>query len=156
MSDPEFPHVYPESSSGDAAFVQFFSEDVDFELVNSESAGDWLRRVIAMENKPLKSLSIVFCSDEYLYRLNSEYLQHNTYTDVITFPYSEGEEVEGDIFISVDRVRENALAFQSTFEVELFRVMVHGVLHLCGYRDKEEGEQKTMREKENEYLRLLG
>jgi len=154
MSGPDFPHPDPEGSSEEAPFIQFYSEDIDFELVNPDSVADWLHRVLVSESKSIKGISFVFCSDEYLYRLNAQYLQHETYTDVITFPYSEGEEVEGDIFISIDRVRENALAFQSTFDSELLRVMVHGVLHLCGYRDKEEEDRLEIREKENQYLRL--
>lgn len=154
MSDPDFPHPDSEGSSDDAPFIQFFSEDIDFELVRFGSIADWLHRVLVAEGKSPKGITFVFCSDEYLHRLNTQYLQHDTYTDVITFPYSEGEEVEGDIFISVDRVRENAQAFQSTFEGELLRVMVHGVLHLCGYRDKEEEDRLEIREKENQYLRF--
>lgn len=153
MSPSDFPHFPSESSfSEDPSLIQFFSEDIDFELPDSGATNDWLLKVIAKEGKRLLGLSFIFCSDEYLYRLNVEYLQHDTYTDVITFPYAEGEEIEGDIFISVERIRENSLTFQSTFERELHRVMVHGVLHLCGYGDKKEEDRFLMREKENEYI----
>ena len=154
MPGPEFPHLPSEEPSEEDSLIQFFSEDVDFELVDSIPVSKWLLRVIVQEGKELNALSFIFCSDEYLLRLNTEYLQHDTYTDVITFPYAEGPVVEGDIFISVERVKENALVFQSAFDRELCRVMVHGVMHLCGYGDKTPEEQSEMREKENEYIRL--
>ena len=99
-------------------------------------------------------LSIVFCSDNYILDMNIKYLQHDYFTDIITFDYCEGEKISGDLFISVDSVRENALLYGATFEEELNRVMVHGVLHLIGYDDHTKAEQKTMREKENYYLSL--
>ncbi|MBK7409726.1 MAG: rRNA maturation RNase YbeY [Saprospirales bacterium] len=153
MSTPDFPHSLSDDSPEAESAIDFFSEDVDFELLNSSLVQEWLQEVILHENKQLQRLSFIFCSDEYLYQMNVDYLQHDTYTDVITFPYGEGDMVEGDIFISIERVKENAALFQSTFERELYRVMVHGVLHLCGYGDKSEEEEAEMREKENMYIR---
>ena len=156
MSTPDFPHLLPDNDTPeDGDLIDFLSEDIDFELLSANFAEKWLLEVIRLEKKQLRRLTYIFCSDEYLYQLNVDYLQHDTYTDVITFPYLEGQEIEGDIFISIDRVRENAQTFGSTFERELFRVMVHGLLHLCGYGDKSEEQVTEMREKENTYLPLI-
>ncbi|MCB9282478.1 MAG: rRNA maturation RNase YbeY [Lewinellaceae bacterium] len=152
MSTPDFPFGLPDDSPEAVFLIDFSSEDVDFELINSNFVQTWLQEVIRLEGKQLQHISYIFCSDEYLYQLNVDYLQHDTYTDVITFPYSEGEQVEGDIFISIDRIRENAQTFGAGFDQELLRVMVHGVLHLCGYGDKTEEQEREMRGKENEYL----
>ncbi|HEU5292637.1 MAG TPA: rRNA maturation RNase YbeY, partial [Cyclobacteriaceae bacterium] len=104
----------------------------------------------------LNSLNYIFCSDEYLKEINIEYLNHKTYTDIITFNYNPGEgELEGEIYISVDRVRENAKTFKSEFQTELHRVIIHGVLHLIGFNDKSKSEKAVMREKEDSYLSLL-
>ena len=111
--------------------------------------------MIEREGCNLTQVCYIFCSDEYLYNLNQEYLNHDTYTDIITFPYSEPPLVEGDIFISIDRVKENASQFGAPFEQELHRVMIHGVLHLCGYSDKSPDEEALMRKKEDEALQLL-
>lgn len=156
MSDPDFP-LWPSSDDAqeDDSPIQFFCEDIEFELAFPDKITTWLQEVVTKEGKQLAGVSYVFCSDEYLYQMNVDYLQHDTYTDVITFPYSDPPLVDGDIFISIDRVRENAGAFQSDFDRELRRVMVHGVLHLCGYKDKTEEEAEKMREKENEYLQLV-
>ncbi len=115
----------------------------------------WLQEVINRESCRLHGISYIFCSDEYLHRLNVHFLQHDTYTDIITFPYSAPPAVEGDIYISIDRVKENAGSFGTEFDTELHRVMVHGVLHLCGYGDKTDEEEVNMRQKENEYLALF-
>jgi probable rRNA maturation factor len=153
MSHPDFPLPPSDESLEEHAVIQFFSEDLDsFALANENAIADWLADAIAKEGKSLIALSFIFCSDDYLHSLNLDYLKHDTLTDVITFPYREGSEIEGDIFISVDRVRENAVLFQTDFLRELYRVMIHGVLHLCGYRDKTPEEEQVMREKENNYL----
>lgn len=113
----------------------------------------WLKALAISEGFNLKELSYVFMSDDDLLKMNIEYLNHQTFTDIITFDNSEKEkDIVGDIFISIDRVKENAVKFKVTFEQELHRVMAHGVLHLCGYKDKKEAEVKVMREKENYYL----
>ena len=135
--------------------VSFQSEDVEFELAKPDILTEWIQSIIEREGCTLHQASYIFCSDEYLYNLNQEYLNHNTYTDIITFPYTEPPLIEGDVFISVDRVRDNALQFGVPFEQELHRVMIHGILHLCGYPDKSPEEKAHMREKEEEALKLL-
>lgn len=152
MSYPVFPAP---GSLEDEPFIQFFPEDVNFDLEDPDEISAWLQEVISRENCRLLGISYVFCSDEYLHGLNLEFLQHDTYTDIITFPYSSPPSIEGDIYISIDRVMENAESFQSGFDTELRRVMVHGVLHLCGYGDETEEEEIAMRKKENEYLALF-
>ena len=145
IAQPDFPPM-------DETGIYFTSEEIDFELNNEEEVKKWLEKVIEQEDKSLRLLNFIFCSDRYLLRLNLEYLGHDTLTDIITFPYAEPPVIEGDIFISIDRVRENAQLFNVTFEQELHRVMAHGVLHLCGYGDKSEAEVKLMRQKEDETL----
>lgn len=134
--------------------LTFHSEEIDFELESTSKIDAWLKSVIKNENWILAGVTYIFCSDAYLYQMNVEHLQHDTYTDVITFQYNE-EFVEGDIFISVERTNENAKNFGVTSSHELHRVMVHGLLHLMGYKDKEPADKKLMTEKENEYLALL-
>lgn len=116
----------------------------------------WLQSIAAQEHKKISELTYVFCNDSYLLELNRNYLNHDTYTDIITFPYQEGDNIESDIFISVDRVTENAANFQVTFRHEICRVMVHGLLHLIGYNDTTAEESQLIREKENFYLDYLG
>jgi probable rRNA maturation factor len=137
--------------------INFYSEETDFELSNETVIHDWLQTVAAKENKGIDTLTFIFCSDDYLYEMNVEHLQHDTLTDVITFPYSDegAHEIEGDIFISIDRVKENAATFGVTMLQELHRVMVHGTLHLLGYGDKTPEDKALMTEKENFYLALL-
>ena len=115
---------------------------------------DWLKNVAHSENKQIVQLNFIFCDDEYLLDINIRYLSHDYYTDIITFPYQEGQLLEGDMFISLERVRDNASEFNTTFDEELRRVMVHGMLHLMGYADKSETDQQHMREKENYYLQF--
>ena len=135
--------------------VHFFSEDIDFELPEKLRRKRWLKQLAADAGFRIKELNYVFCSDEYLYRINVDYLNHNTYTDIITFDNSEkAKELEGDIFISVDRVRENAKSVQVEEEVELTRVLAHGLLHLMGYKDKAKEEASLMRSKEEEAIEL--
>jgi rRNA maturation RNase YbeY len=134
--------------------LTFHSEEIDFELDNAAKIDAWLKKVIKNEKWILAEVTYIFCSDVYLYQMNVEHLQHDTYTDVITFQYNE-EFVEGDIFISVERTAENAKTFGVTSSHELHRVMVHGLLHLMGYKDKEPADKTLMTEKENQYLELL-
>jgi len=135
--------------------VHFFSEDIDFELPEKLRRKRWLKQLAAGAGFRIKELNYVFCSDEYLYQMNVDYLNHNTYTDIITFDNSEkAKELEGDIFISVDRVRENAKSIQVEEEVELTRVLAHGLLHLMGYKDKAKEEASLMRSKEEEAIEL--
>jgi rRNA maturation RNase YbeY len=134
--------------------ISFFSEDIDFELINENSCISWLENAIKNEDKIAGELSFVFCDDEYLHKINIEYLNHDTYTDIITFDYTEANIIAGDIFISIDRVKENAKTFNTLFENELSRVIIHGVLHLMGYKDKTQEESTLMRAKEDFYLNL--
>lgn len=135
--------------------ISFFSEDIDFELIDESNYISWLQKVVESENKISGELSFVFCDDEYLHKINLQYLNHDTYTDIITFDYTESGVIAGDIFISIDRVKENALLYNKPFKNELSRVIVHGVLHLAGYKDKSEEESTLMRSKEDFYLNLL-
>ncbi|MEO9965838.1 MAG: rRNA maturation RNase YbeY [Reichenbachiella sp.] len=135
--------------------INFFCEDVSFELPSSNTITNWLKYAITTEGYDLIELNYIFCSDEYLHKVNIEYLEHDYYTDIITFDNSEeSQRVEGDIFISIDRVRDNAVDHGIPFLQELQRVIIHGVLHLVGYNDKTDTQQKQMTEKENAYLSL--
>lgn len=149
MNFPEFPlEDEPET------FVSFHFEQVEFDLPHQQLLVDWLLSIAAAEKKPVFELNFIFCSDEYLRNINVEYLQHDYYTDIITFPYTEGA-VHGDLFISSERVTENARALGVSFLNELCRVMAHGVLHLAGYGDKTPEEVQVMRAKEDFYLKKL-
>ncbi len=134
--------------------VSFHFEDVSFELPDEQKLSDWLQGVAETEGKPFVELNYIFCSDERLREMNLEFLDHDYYTDVITFPYAE-DAIHGDVFISSERVADNAQNLGLTFEQELCRVLVHGVLHLAGYLDKSEEAEKVMREKEDFYLGRL-
>jgi len=136
--------------------ISFHSEDVDFQLENEQQIIDWIKNTIQQEAKSATEISYIFCTDEYLYQMNLEYLNHDTYTDIITFDYTEKSVVSGDIFISIDRVKENAIKFKTTFKNELSRVIIHGVLHLLGYKDKTPEQKQVMRSKEDFYLTLQG
>ena len=132
--------------------ILYFKEDIEFDLPPEAQLATWITATIEREQAELEQLNYIFCSDSYLHQLNMDYLQHDTLTDIITFPYSAPPLVQGDIFISIDRVRENAATFGVPFQQELLRVMIHGVLHLCGNGDKTDEEAKLMRVKENEAL----
>jgi probable rRNA maturation factor len=136
--------------------IQFFNEDIDFKVPQSRITKKWLLNIIEAEGFHLNQLNYIFCSDEYLLKINQEYLEHDFYTDIITFNNSEEDNhIEGDIFISIDRVRENASTLQKKFEEELRRVLAHGVLHLVGYDDLEDEQELQMRAKEDHYLSKL-
>ncbi len=130
-------------------------EDVEDLSLTEESLTDWITKVCSKESKEFGDISLIFCSDEYLLEMNRTHLNHDYYTDIITFDYSENQLVSGDLFISIDRVCENASDFNVSFVHELHRVIIHGVLHLCGYKDKSNEEEKLMRSKENEALSLI-
>ncbi|RYY26370.1 MAG: rRNA maturation RNase YbeY [Sphingobacteriaceae bacterium] len=135
------------------AKINFFTEETDFNLKNKKALRTWIEATVTAENYVLKEVNYIFCNDAYLLKINQEYLQHDTYTDIITFDNSEREkEIISDIFISVERVSENAQTYQLTILQELYRVMIHGALHLCGYKDKSVKDKKQMTEKENFYL----
>ncbi len=132
----------------------FHSEDISFELDKKPAIISWLSYSINNEGKIPGEISYIFCSDEYLHKMNVEHLDHDTLTDIITFDYCDDNQVNGDMFISIDRITDNANDFGVCFEDELHRVMVHGVMHLCGYKDKTTEDQKVMSAKEDFYLNL--
>jgi rRNA maturation RNase YbeY len=138
--------------------VQFFTEDVENPISDNEANAIkyWLFLVTRSEGFTIESINYIFCSDEYMLQINRQYLQHDYYTDIITFDNSEPDSdlIEADIFVSLERVKDNANKLNSEFSLELKRVLVHGVLHLCGYGDKEDQEAKLMRDKEDHYLSL--
>ena len=132
-----------------------FNYEIDFELPNESQISKWLSIVILSENKKEGDINYIFCDDEYLLEINQQYLDHDTLTDIISFDYCVGNELHGDIFISIERVRENASDFDVKFEEELLRVMAHGVLHYCGYKDKSEEDELMMRQKEEDKIQLF-
>ncbi|MEK8178989.1 rRNA maturation RNase YbeY [Flavobacterium buctense] len=132
-----------------------FNYESDFNLDNESVYADWLSKVISSEIKNEGEINYIFCDDDYLLEINQQYLNHDTLTDIISFDYSIGNELHGDIFISVERVRENAQDFKVSFEDELKRVMVHGVLHYCGYKDKSDADEQIMRDKEEEKMKMF-
>ncbi|MFZ0490426.1 MAG: rRNA maturation RNase YbeY [Salegentibacter sp.] len=134
--------------------INFYSEN-DFELESKNHFRNWLGQVIISEGKELEEISYIFCDDEYLHKINLQYLDHDTYTDIISFDNSVGNVLGGDIFISIERVLENSKEFNVSFEEELRRVMAHGILHFCGYKDKSESDSALMRQKENEKMRMF-
>lgn len=135
------------------ANIYYFVEDIQFELPDPKLTTKWIQNVIRQEDYQLVNLNFIFCSDQYLHEKNLRYLQHDTLTDVITFSYAENQKtIEGEIYISVERITENATTYQVSFWQELYTVMVHGVLHLLGYNDETISEQEAMREKERAYM----
>jgi len=135
--------------------ILFFEEDIEFSLKEKNKTKKWLKEIANLEGQKVGELNYIFCSDEYLYEINVEYLDHKTYTDIITFDNSEKEKIiEGDIFVSIERIRDNALKENVTFEKELTRVMSHGILHLMGYKDKKKEDIKKIREMENKAIAL--
>ncbi len=134
--------------------VSFHSEQIDFTLSNEKVVADWLQDVCLLEAKNLAEVSFIFCSDDYLLEMNRQYLNHDYFTDVITFDYCEGIVVSGDVFISVDRVSDNAQTVGVSTINELHRVIVHGLLHLLGYADKSDADKQQMTSKEDFYLSL--
>ena len=134
--------------------IRYFQEDIRFELKQKLQNNRWLKMVAGSEMKKLGAVNIIFCSDNYILDVNMKYLQHDYFTDIITFDYCEKDILSGDLFISIDSVRENALFYGADFAEELNRVMVHGLLHLIGYDDHTEADIAVMRQKENYYLQM--
>lgn len=134
--------------------INFYSK-IEFDLKNKKKHADWLKAVVASEEKELEGINYIFCSDEDLLFMNQRYLDHDTFTDIITFDYSEDEAISAEIYISIDRVKDNAKNFKVKFENELKRVLVHGVLHCCGYGDSSEESKAKMRVLENEKIKLF-
>ena len=134
--------------------IHFHNEDVSTSF-NKTIVSNWLNNCIQDLDYRTGEISIIFCSDDYLLDINKKYLNHDYFTDIITFNYNEKNTIIGDLFISIDRVRENAKGLKVDFNNELFRVIIHGVLHLCGYNDKTQDQQKEIRAKEDEFLDLI-
>ena len=132
-----------------------FNYEIEFELQDEAKNENWLSDVIESEDKTEGEINYIFCDDEYLLKMNVEFLEHDTLTDIISFDYTMGSLISGDIFISIERVKENALEFNTSFEDELRRVMVHGILHYCGYKDKTEEDSVLMRKKEEEKRNIV-
>lgn len=136
--------------------INFFCEDIDFKVPQVRKTKTWLKTIALSEGFELKQLNYLFCSDEYVLNVNRQYLEHDFYTDIITFDNSEFEnEIEGDIFVSIDRIKDNAETLKVSFKHELLRVLAHGVLHLVGYDDLEDEQEAAMRLKENYYLSIF-
>ena len=133
--------------------IEFYSE-TDFKIEDTKALSHWISKIILHENHELGDLTYVFCDDAYLHKLNVQFLNHDTLTDIISFDNSLGKQIHGEIYISVERVKENARTYQVAFLEELHRVIIHGVLHFCGYKDKTKKQQETMSCKENEALDL--
>jgi len=133
--------------------IEFYSE-TEFQITNPDEISDWISTIISNENYELGEITFVFCDDNYLHKLNVDFLNHDTFTDIISFDNSLGKQVNGEIYISIDRVKENAETFNVSFLDELHRVVIHGILHFCGYKDKTEQDSKLMRKKEDEALTL--
>lgn len=132
-----------------------FNYETDFILEDEPSYEEWINVIISSEKKQLGEINYIFCDDEYLHKINIEYLNHDTLTDIISFDYSENNLLSGDIFVSVERVKENAVEYKVSFTDELKRVLAHGVLHYCGYKDKSDSDAEIMRSKEDEKIKLF-
>jgi len=132
-----------------------FNYETDFELENETHYEDWISRIIESEGFDEGEINYIFCDDEYLHKINVEYLDHDTLTDIISFDYTVGNLIQGDIFVSIERVHDNASDFNVSFEEELKRVLSHGVLHYCGYKDKSPKDEALMRSKEDEKIQMF-
>ncbi|USL96316.1 rRNA maturation RNase YbeY [Riemerella anatipestifer] len=134
--------------------IQFFFEEIE-PISISTDISKWLEQIILSEHKKLGKINYIFCDDEYLLKINQEHLQHDYYTDIITFDYVRGNTISGDIFVSLPRISDNASTLSKDYQSEFLRVLAHGVLHLCGYKDKTEEDIKEMRNKEDHYINLF-
>lgn len=132
-----------------------FNYETDFSLPNEAIYESWIEAILESEDKEVGEINYIFCNDDYLHKINVEYLNHDILTDIISFDYTEGNLVQGDIFISIERVQDNANDFNVLFEEELKRVMAHGVLHYCGYKDKSDADADLMRKKEDEKIKMF-
>lgn len=135
--------------------IFFHSEEIDFQIENEEKTSQWIDSIVSNHSKITGDITYIFCTDEYLLKVNKEHLNHDYYTDIITFDYTNNGVISGDLFISIDRVKDNSKELNQTFKNELNRVMIHGVLHLLGFGDKTEDEAKIMRSKEEESILLF-
>lgn len=135
--------------------IRYFNEGLEFSVPFPKKKARWIKWVVNTEGGRISAINIIFCTDAYLLKLNKQYLHHNTLTDIVTFQHSApGEPLEGDIFISISRVKQNARTYKADFDHELSRVIIHGVLHLLGYKDKSASQKAKMRQKEDAYLSL--
>lgn len=135
--------------------ISFQNQSISFKLKDKTKLKLWIKSIVNKEKHVIGTLNYIFCSDDELLEINIKHLNHNTFTDIITFDYTEDKKISSDIFISIDRVIENSKKFDTSFENELHRVMIHGVLHLCGYKDKTKSDAELMRKKENWALKLF-
>lgn len=136
--------------------ITYQTEDIQMPAIKKRETTEWIKAVAASYGKRVSEIAYIFCSDEKILEVNRQYLEHDYYTDIITFDYTEGNRISGDLFISLDTVRTNAEQFDQPYERELYRVIIHGVLHLCGINDKGPGEREIMEEAENKALALRG
>lgn len=136
--------------------ITYQTEDIQMPAIKKRETSEWIKAVAASYGKRVGEIAYIFCSDEKILEVNRQYLEHDYYTDIITFDYTEGNRISGDLFISLDTVRTNAEQFDQPYERELYRVIIHGVLHLCGINDKGPGEREIMEEAENKALTLRG
>ena len=135
--------------------VSYYAEEIKLPAIKKRETTAWIRSVAAVYGKKVGDVSYIFCSDEKILAVNKEYLQHDYYTDIISFDYTEGQVISGDLFMSLDTVKSNAEQFNVDYNEELHRIIIHGILHLCGINDKAPGEREVMTQKENEALLLL-
>lgn len=135
--------------------ISFYAEDVKLPNLKKRIVGNWIKTIAADYGKKTGEISYIFCSDEKILEVNKQYLQHDYYTDIITFDYTEDNKISGDLFISLDTVRSNAETYRTAYQEELYRTIIHGVLHLCGINDKGPGEREIMEENENKALAKL-
>lgn len=135
--------------------IAYYAEEVKLPAIKKKAVGDWVRKVASLYGKRTGDISYIFCSDEKILEVNKQYLQHDYYTDIISFDYTEGTKISGDLFISLDTVKSNSENFGTDYTEELHRIIIHGILHLCGINDKGPGEREIMTQKENEALALL-
>lgn len=135
--------------------ILYYNEGCEMPSIKKQETNNWIKEVAALHNCKVGNISYIFCNDEKILEINKQYLDHDYYTDIITFDYTENSKIGGDIFISVDTVRSNSVEFNTNYDEELHRIIIHGILHLCGINDKEPGERENMTRCENEALALL-
>ena len=135
--------------------IYFHAEEIDFQLKEKKEVSDWICRVIEIENREIGEINIIFTSDTFLLEINNQYLDRNYFTDIITFDYGDGKIITGDLYLSIDRIRENAESFNVPVRNELFRIIIHGILHLIGYNDSNVEEKKLMTEREDQYMEIF-
>ena len=134
--------------------ISYYAEEVSFPAIKKRETSEWIRRVAEKHGKKCGDIAYIFCSDEKILAVNREYLQHDYYTDIITFDYTQGNRISGDIFISIDTVSSNAKEYHTSLDEEIHRIIIHGILHLCGINDKGEGEREVMTAHENDALKM--